>query len=41
MKTEWKTKLKNEAQRRYPGLDVTKKTADALLILAAGMGERA
>jgi hypothetical protein len=37
LKTEWKTKLKGEAQRRYPGLKVTKKTADALLILSAAM----
>jgi len=34
-KTEWKTKLQEEAQRRYPHLKVTKKTADALLILTA------
>ena len=40
MKTEWKTKLRDEAQRRFPACNVTKKTADALLILAAGMGER-
>jgi crossover junction endodeoxyribonuclease RuvC len=32
-KTEWKNKLKAEAQRRYPQLKVTLKTADALLIL--------
>ncbi|MEI8375279.1 MAG: hypothetical protein WCJ35_20855 [Planctomycetota bacterium] len=32
-KTDWKNKLKAEAQRRYPTLDVTLKTADALLIL--------
>lgn len=31
---EWKRKLRDEAQRRYPGIDViTLKTADALLIL--------
>jgi hypothetical protein len=29
----WKNKLKAEAQRRYPGLKITLKTADALLIL--------
>lgn len=34
-KTEWKNKLKGEAQRRYPHLKVTLKTADALLILEA------
>lgn len=32
-KTEWKNKLKAEAQRRFPSLEVTLKTADALLIL--------
>lgn len=32
-KTEWKNKLKAEAQRRFPHLSVTLKTADALLIL--------
>ena len=32
-KTEWKNKLKAEAQRRFPACDVTLKTADALLIL--------
>ncbi len=31
-KTEWKNKLKAEAQRRFPHLSVTLKTADALLI---------
>lgn len=31
--TEWKNKLKAEAARRFPTLDVTLKTADALLIL--------
>jgi hypothetical protein len=30
---EWKNKLKAEAQRRFPYLNVTLKTADALLIL--------
>jgi hypothetical protein len=33
-KKEWKNKLKAEAQRRFPHLKVTLKTADALLILA-------
>jgi hypothetical protein len=32
-KTIWKNKLKAEAQRRFPHLKVTHKTADALLIL--------
>lgn len=32
-KTEWKNKLKSEAQRRFPGLKITLKSADALLIL--------
>ena len=32
--TEWKNRLKAEAQRRYPHLKVTLKTADALLLLA-------
>ena len=32
-KAEWKNKLKAEAQRRFPQLSVTLKTADALLIL--------
>lgn len=31
-KREWKNKLKSEAQRRFPGIDVTLKNADALLI---------
>jgi hypothetical protein len=33
---EWKNKLKAEAQRRFPELKVTLKTADALLILDYG-----
>lgn len=33
-KTAWKNKLKAEAQRRFPHLKVTLKTADSLLILA-------
>lgn len=32
-KTQWKNKLKAEAGRLYPGVTVTLKTADALLIL--------
>jgi hypothetical protein len=36
-KTEWKNKLKAEAQRRFPHLKVTLKTADALLILDYAM----
>jgi hypothetical protein len=34
-KTEWKNKLKGEAQRVFPDQDVTLATADALLILRA------
>lgn len=34
LKKDWKNKLKGEAQRLYPHLDPTLKTADALLILA-------
>lgn len=34
-KTEWKNKLKAEAQRIYPDQDVTLATADALLMLRA------
>jgi crossover junction endodeoxyribonuclease RuvC len=37
-KTEWKNKLKAEAQRRFPHLSVTLATADALLILDRHMG---
>lgn len=33
--TEWKNKLKSEAQRRFPTCKVTLATADALLIMAA------
>lgn len=32
-KRDWKNKLKAEAERRFPGLKVTLKTADALLLL--------
>ena len=35
-KTEWKNKLKAEAQRRFPKLSVTLSTSDALLILEYG-----
>jgi hypothetical protein len=35
-RTEWKNKLKGEAQRRFPELKVTLKTSDALLLLAYG-----
>ena len=38
-KSEWKNKLKAEAQRRFPQLGVTLKTADALLILEYTMGK--
>lgn len=34
-KTQWKNKLKAEAERLYPGIKVTLATADALLILEA------
>lgn len=33
-KTEWKNKLKQEAQRLFPDKKITLKTADALLILS-------
>lgn len=39
-KTEWKNKLKGEAQRLYPGADVTLATADALLMLRAAKNNR-
>jgi hypothetical protein len=35
-KTEWKNKLKAEAQRRFPDAKVTLKTSDALLMLEYG-----
>lgn len=38
-KSEWKNKLKAEAQRRFPQLEVTLKTADALLILEHAVRE--
>jgi len=38
-KTIWKNKLKSEAQRRFPHLRVTHKTADALLILEHSISE--
>lgn len=38
-KKEWKNKLKAEAQRRFPQLKVTLKTADALLILEHALRE--
>jgi hypothetical protein len=34
---KWKNRLKEEAQRRFPGLHITLSTADAVLILAAGL----
>lgn len=37
LKTEWKNKLKGEAQRRFPDIKVTLATCDALLILEYGM----
>lgn len=36
----WKRKLKNKACELYPHLDVTLKTADALLILRYGMNNQ-
>jgi hypothetical protein len=39
-KTEWKNKLKGEAQRLYPGVDVTLATADALLMLRAAKNNK-
>ncbi len=33
IKREWKSKLKSEAERRFPGIKITLKTADALLLL--------
>lgn len=39
-KSEWKNKLKAEAQRRFPKLPVTLATADALLILEWSMGRK-
>ncbi len=38
-KSEWKNKLKAEAQRRFPQLKVTLKTADALLMLEWAVGQ--
>ena len=38
-KSEWKNKLKAEGQRRFPQLNVTLKTADALLILEYALGK--
>lgn len=39
-RSEWKRKLKAEAQRRFPGIAVTLKTADALLILDYGIKDQ-
>lgn len=33
IKRDWKSKLKSEAERRFPGIKITLKTADALLLL--------
>jgi len=33
IKRDWKQKLKSEAERRFPGIKITLKTADALLLL--------
>jgi hypothetical protein len=40
-KTEWKNKLKSEAQRRYPDQTVTLATADGLLIMEYAISEEA
>lgn len=37
---KWKNRLKEEAQRRFPGLHITLSTADAVLILAAGLAAK-
>lgn len=37
---EWKNKLKAEAQRKFPEIKVTLKTADALLILDYAMKQK-
>ena len=39
-KTGWKNKLKAEAQRLYPNLDVTLATSDALLMLRAALNSK-
>jgi hypothetical protein len=38
-KADWKRKLKGEAERRFPSLNVTLATADALLILDWGVSQ--
>lgn len=38
-KTEWKNHLKSKAQQLYPMLDITLKTADALLILSYAVNQ--
>lgn len=38
--SKWKRKLRDEAARRFPELDVTLKTADALLILEYAEGQQ-
>lgn len=38
--SEWKNKLKAEAQRKFPDIKVTLKTADALLILDYAMAQK-
>jgi len=37
---KWKNRLKEEAQRRFPSLHITLATADAVLILAAGLAAK-
>lgn len=39
LKREWKRKLREDAQRRYPHLAATLKTGDALLLLTYGIAK--
>ena len=39
LKRQWKSKLKGEAERRFPMCNVTLKTCDALLILDYGISQ--
>lgn len=38
--TEWKNRLKSEAQKRFPGMKISLGTADALLILDYAMSKQ-
>lgn len=40
-KRDWKRKLKAEAQRRYPNLEITLEKADAILIMDFGLRQTA